>query len=226
MEPIPTLSTLVDIGGHPVSMGSRICENSAFPPFTLLPLNLKMNAKSNTLNTWGPRETRRLRTCNAVESQTAILTPKQENTMKSRIVFTMLLAFSMMLMLSCTSSEDAAESTTPEAVKKEVKEAAEAVATLTQQEMDSFVDQMESQLNTLETKADDLSSRAQTLQGEAKTAADKKIEILEEKREQARKRLKALKSSSAEAWEELKMGLQASMLRLNQALQEAAAAFN
>ena len=146
--------------------------------------------------------------------------------MKSRIVFTMLLAFPMMLMLACTSSEDAAESTTPEAVKKEVKEAAEAVSSLTRQEMESFVDQMESQLNTLETKADDLSSRAQTLQGEAKTAADKKIEILEEKREQARKRLKALKSSSAEAWEELKTGLQASMLRLNQALQEAAAAFD
>jgi TolA-binding protein len=146
--------------------------------------------------------------------------------MKSRIVFTMLLAFPMMLMLACTPSEDAAESTTPEVVKEEVKEAAEAVASLTQQEMESFVDQMESQLKTLETKADDLSSRAQNLQGEAKTAADKKIEILEEKREQARKRLKALKASSAEAWEELKMGLQASLLRLNQALQEAAAAFD
>jgi len=146
--------------------------------------------------------------------------------MKSRIVFTILLAFPVMLVLACTSSEDATESTTPEAAKEEVKEAAAAVASLTQQEMDSFIDQMESQLKTLETKADDLSSRAQTLQGEAKTAANEKIATLEEKREQARKRLKALKASSTEAWEELKMGLQASLLRMNQALQEAAAAFH
>ena len=111
-------------------------------------------------------------------------------------------------------------------ILKELKEAAEAVASLTQQEMDAFIDQMESQLNTLEAKAGDLTSRVQTLQGETKTAANEKIATLDEKREQARKRLKALKSSSAGAWEELKMGLQASMLRLNQALQEASAEFN
>lgn len=145
--------------------------------------------------------------------------------MKSRIVFTILLAFPMMLMLACTSSEDPAESTTPEAVKEEVKEAAEAVASLTQQEMESFIDQMESQLQNLEAKMDDLNSRAQTLRGDANAAAEETIEDLEEKRKQARKRLDNLKSASGEAWEELKMGLQASMLRLNQALQNAAAEF-
>jgi len=145
--------------------------------------------------------------------------------MKSRIVFVILLAFPMMLMLACNSSEDATESTSPEAVKKEVKEAAEAVSALTQQEMDSFVDQMESQLQGLEARVDDLSARAQVLTGEAKTAAEEKIKDLEEKRKQARKRLEDLKSASGDAWEELKMGLQASVLRLNQALQNAAAEF-
>ena len=108
-----------------------------------------------------------------------------------------------------------------------MKEAAEAVASLTQQEMESFVDQMESQLKTLETKADDLNSRAQNLQGEAKTASRQENRNPGGKAgagPETAQSTESLERRSLGGTEDGFAGVQ--MLRLNQALQEAAAAFD
>ena len=134
-------------------------------------------------------------------------------------------AAAILILAACGQDEEPAEKVTAEEVKQEAGEAAEAAATFTQQEMDSFVEQMEGQLANFDAKIEDLQSRAESLSGEAREDVDQKLSALKDKRDQAREKLEALKSSSADAWEELKSGLQSAMFELNRAMENAAAEF-
>lgn len=130
------------------------------------------------------------------------------------------------LAAGCGQPEETTEAVTPETVETEVKEAAEAVAALTQQEMDAFINQMESQLQRFQGRIDEMRSQAEAMEGEAREAAQQHIAAIEEKQQQALQKLEELKSAGADAWEDVKRGLQTAVLRLNQAFQEAAAAFS
>lgn len=146
--------------------------------------------------------------------------------MKKWTYWLLIAALPFWLTTGCGQSEEAAETVSPQTVEKEVKEAAEAVAALTQQEMDSFVNQMESQLQRFQGRIDDMRSQAEAMQGEAREAAERHIAVLTEKQQQAMHKLDELKSAGADAWDDIKRGLQTAMLRLNQAFQEASREFS
>ena len=145
--------------------------------------------------------------------------------MKNWILIAIIVVFPIGLMVGCSSSEENTEPVTQKEAKEEIEEAVEAVASLTQQEMDDFVNQMEGQMQRFEGKIEDLRVEAEALQGDARTAVDEKIEVLEQRQTQASKKLEELKSTGADAWDDVKFGLQSAMMRLNQALQDAASEF-
>jgi hypothetical protein len=129
------------------------------------------------------------------------------------------------MITGCGQSDQTTDKITADEVKQEIKEAANATASMTKQEMDAFVVQMEAQLKNFDEKIARLQARAETLAGEAKESVDRKIETLVEKRENAYEKLQSLKSASAGAWEDLKSGLQSAMFELNRAMKEAADGF-
>jgi len=70
MKPIPTGSTLGDIGNHPMSMGASISENSAFPLFTSQPREFTMIFKPWFFGCVGG-----FRISDIVESEMTIMNP-------------------------------------------------------------------------------------------------------------------------------------------------------
>jgi hypothetical protein len=125
----------------------------------------------------------------------------------------------------CGQSDQTTDKITADEVKQEIKEAADATASMTKQEMDAFVVQMEAQLKNFDERIARLQDRAETPTGETKESVDRKIDTLVVKREKAYEKLRSLKSASAGAWEDLKSGLQSALFELNRAMQEAAAEF-
>jgi hypothetical protein len=141
--------------------------------------------------------------------------------MKRLCLVFLLMVAPLWMLTACGQEQD--KQVTAEQAKEEVEEAAEAVVALTQQEMDSFVDMMEGQLALFDERVTELEKRAEGLAGDAKQTMAEKIDTIKEKRQQAMDELERLKSTSADAWDELKMGVQASFFELKQAADAAAA---
>ena len=141
-------------------------------------------------------------------------------------VMSALLVLPAFLIAGCSQSDKAAEQVTADDVKKEIKEAADATTSMTRQEVNDFISLMESQLNSVEEDIEEFQTRAENLQGEAKAMALKKIDALEEKRREAAAKLEDFKSASADALDDLKLGLQSAMFQVNRAFDEAADEFN
>lgn len=134
-------------------------------------------------------------------------------------------ALTVWMAAGCGPSDQTADKITSDEVKQEIREAADATASLTRQEMDAFIVQMEAQLNNFDERIARLRSRAETLSGVARESADRKIDTLIKKRDKAYQRLRSLKSAGSDAWDDLKSGLQSAMFELNRAMKEAADEF-
>ncbi|MGD8251127.1 MAG: hypothetical protein PVF20_02390 [Desulfobacterales bacterium] len=139
---------------------------------------------------------------------------------------TILTALAIVLISACSQTEDTAETVTKEEVKEEIKEAGEATASLTKQEMDAFAARVEGQLESLDGKMKDLQHQAEELESDAKAAVVRKLEELRKKKDAAQEQLDRLKSSSADAWAALKIGLENAITELDRAMDEAAAEFD
>ena len=103
------------------------------------------------------------------------------------------------------------ETTSKEDVKKEAKEAYETTKAYTQEQMQAFRKQMETKLNEYGEKIDQLQAKAEKLKGDSKAKVEQQLTALRQKRDEVSEKLKELSSSSGNAWEQLKSGVDAAM---------------
>ena len=113
-----------------------------------------------------------------------------------------------------------------EDVKKEVKEAYDATKAYTQEQMQAFLEQTETRLAEYKKEIDQLQARAEKLEGDAKAKAEQQLTALRQKQDEVSEKLKDLSSSSGNAWEQLKSGIDAAMEDLGNAYKKAAAEFS
>ena len=113
-----------------------------------------------------------------------------------------------------------------EDVKKEVKEAYDATKAYTQEQMQAFREQTETRLSEYKKEIDQLQVKAEKLEGDAKAKAEQQLTALRQKRDAVSEKLKELSSSSANAWEQIKSGIDAAMEDLGNAYKKAAAEFS
>jgi len=113
-----------------------------------------------------------------------------------------------------------------EEVKKEAKEAYDATKAYTQEQMQSFREQTETRLAEYQKEIDQLQATAEKLGGDAKAKAQQQLTALRQKWDEVSEKLKDLSSSSGNAWEQVKSGIDAAMEDLGNAYKKAAAEFN
>jgi hypothetical protein len=132
--------------------------------------------------------------------------------------------------LSGCGEKDQAESkpaaVSGEDVKREAKEAYDTTKAYTQEQMQAFREQTEIKLNEYKEEFDQLQAKAEKMGGDAKVKADEQLTALHQKREFAAEKLKELSSSSGNAWEQLKSGIDAALEDLGNAYKKAAAEFS
>jgi myosin heavy subunit len=129
----------------------------------------------------------------------------------------------------CGDNEEPREknaSVSKEDVKQETKEAYEAIKNYTQEQMQTFREQSQSKLAEFEKKIDGLKAKAEGWEGDAMVAAEQQLTALRLKRDQLSEKLKELGSSTGNAWEQLKSGIDAAMDDLDNAYEKAAAEFD
>jgi chromosome segregation ATPase len=107
--------------------------------------------------------------------------------------------------------ESKSEAVSKEDVKKEAKEAYETTKAYTQEQMQAFRKQMETKLNEYGEKIDQLQAKAEKLKGDSKAKVEQQLTALRQKRDEVSEKLKELSSSSGNAWEQLKSGVDAAM---------------
>jgi hypothetical protein len=122
-----------------------------------------------------------------------------------------------------TQSKPAA--VTKEDVKNQAKEAYETTKAYTQEQMQAFREQAEARLAEYEQDIDQLQAKAEKLEGDAKAKAEQQLTELRQKRDAVSEKLKELGTSSANAWEQIKSGIDAALEDLGNAYKKAAAEF-
>jgi len=111
-------------------------------------------------------------------------------------------------------------------IKKEAKEAYDATKAYTQEQMQAFREQTETRLAEYKKEIDQLKAKAEKLGGDTKAKAEQQLTALLQKRDEVSEKLKELSSSSGNAWEQLKSGIDAVMEDLGNAYKKAAAEFS
>ena len=111
-------------------------------------------------------------------------------------------------------------------VKKETKEAYDVTKAYTQEQVQAFREQTETKLAEYRKEIDQLQASAEKLAGDAKAKAEKELTALSQKHAQVSEKLKELGSSSENAWEQIKSGIDAAMVDLVSAYKKAAAEFS
>ena len=118
------------------------------------------------------------------------------------------------------------EGTSGKEVKEEVKEAYDATKGYAQEKMQAFQEQMESRLAEYDGKIDQLETKTKEMGEDARAKAEEELTALRQKRDEVSRKLKGLSSSSKDAWEEMKSGINSAMEDLDKAYEKAAAEFS
>ena len=113
-----------------------------------------------------------------------------------------------------------------EDVKEEAMEAYDTAKAYTQEQMQAFHEQMVTRLAKYNDDIDRLQANAEKLGGDAKLKAEQQLTALRQKRDEVSEKLKDLSSSSGDAWEQLKSGIDAAMDDLGNAYKKAVAEFS
>jgi F0F1-type ATP synthase membrane subunit b/b' len=116
--------------------------------------------------------------------------------------------------------------TSGEDVKKEAKEAYDTTKAYTQAQIQAFQEQTESKLAEYEKEIDQLQAKAEKLGGDAKAKAEQQLTALRQKYDEVSEKLKALSSSSGNAWEQIKSGIDTAMEDLANAYKKVVAEFS
>ena len=161
------------------------------------------------------------------------ITEKEDYQMKSAMFVKGLSAIMLMSALAALPGCGEKEQTqsrpatvlSKEDVKNEAKEAYDATKAYTQEQMQAFREQTEARLAEYEQEIDQLQAKAEKLEGDAKAKAEQQLTQLRQKRDAVSEKLKELSSSSGNAWEQIKSGIDAAMEDLGNAYKKAAAEF-
>ena len=153
--------------------------------------------------------------------------------MKSVLFIMGLLAIMLLLAIGALSGCGDNEQTqskpaavTKEDVKKEAKEAYDTTKAYTQEQMQAFREKTETRLAEYKKEIDQLQAKAEKLGDDAKAKAEQQLTALRQKRDKVSEKLKVLSSSSGNAWEQVKSGVDEAMDDLGNAYKKAAAEFN
>lgn len=90
---------------------------------------------------------------------------------------------------------------------------------------DEYVRKVHSQLDKLSNEIDSLVARTDEVKANARTEYQEKIEALHKKRDDARARLEKLKESGEDAWNDLKVGIEAAWDSIGLAIDSAKSHF-
>jgi hypothetical protein len=153
--------------------------------------------------------------------------------MKSVMFIRGILAIMLLLALGALPSCGEKEQTqgkpgavSKEDVKKEAKEAYDATMAYTREQMQAFREQTETRLAEYKKEIDQLQAKAENLGGDAKAKAEQQLTALRQKRDEVSEKLKELSSSSGNALEQVKTGIDAAMEDLGNTYKKAAAEFD
>lgn len=117
------------------------------------------------------------------------------------------------------------EETTAEDVKQETKEALETAKAYTEEQRAEYMAEMMDTLKSYEEKIQSLEMKAEGMGEDARAALEERIRMLKEQRERAAQRLEEMKSSSGDAWMEIKTGIDKAMEDMSKAYKKAAEQF-
>ena len=140
--------------------------------------------------------------------------------------------FALALLAACDNGEKAQapqKKVTAGDVKKETQEAMAAAKTYTSQEKDEYLGRVKAEMEDLDRRIEELRSkaeaRASTMTEQGKAEYQKAMDELREKKQAADTKYESLKSSSADAWDDMKAGMSASLEDLGKAVKRAQAHF-
>lgn len=111
-------------------------------------------------------------------------------------------------------------------VGEKAMETYNATKTYTREQMQAFREQTETRLGEYKKEIDQLQAHAENLKGDAKAKAQQELTVLLQKRDAVSEKLKDLSSSSGDAWEQLKSGINSAMDDLGNACKKAADEFS
>jgi uncharacterized coiled-coil DUF342 family protein len=149
--------------------------------------------------------------------------------MSARWFLTIVMLLTLGALPSCGEKEQPQSEPTKvskEDVKEEVKQAYDATKAYSQEQMQAFREETETRLAEYKEKIDQLEAKAEGLGEDAKAKAEEQLAALREKRDEVSEKLKELSSSSGNAWEQIKSGIDAGMEELGNAYERAVAEFS
>lgn len=136
------------------------------------------------------------------------------------------------LLAGCSRTEQTGDSqqseapVTAQAVTDSYKDAAATTKEYVAENKDAFVAAMDKRLNELDTKIAELAKKAESYTDDTKVQADKTVANLREQREKMKIKFDELKSSSADAWKDVKAGFASAMDELEKVYDNAKSEFN
>ncbi len=110
---------------------------------------------------------------------------------------------------------------TSDDVAREASEAMNTAKTFAASEIDAFRNSMEANVEAVNERIDTLAARAESLTGDARAQIDEAIESLRDQRDAFMRRINEASADSADAWADLKSGLQDAWKELEQASKDA-----
>lgn len=124
----------------------------------------------------------------------------------------------------CTGDGDAptaGDDVTAEDVRREASEAAGTAGAFARSTVEEYKQEMRDAISAIDRDIEELRSRAESLTGDAKADAEDAIEDLRDQRDAFITRLNEASADSADAWREVRQGLDAAWADLSQAWQSA-----
>lgn len=139
--------------------------------------------------------------------------------MRRVVLPAVVVVFGIALLVGCGEKNE--EDVTVEDVKEKAKEAAEAVASYTKQEIEAFRENAGDTLAGYGEKIKELDGKAEEIESDLQSEYRKARDELREKQEAVAKKLEELKSASGQAWNDARPELEQAMKELQKAYEKA-----
>jgi ElaB/YqjD/DUF883 family membrane-anchored ribosome-binding protein len=91
---------------------------------------------------------------------------------------------------------------------------------------DEFVSEMDKKMKDLDAKISELAEKSKGYQADAKTQADQALASLREQRDKVNQKFEQAKAAAADAWKDMKSGVEVAMNQLETAYENAKSKFN
>jgi len=111
--------------------------------------------------------------------------------------------------------------TTAQDVMDQTKDAAESAQDFAQGQVRDFRNTMSQRIDDVEQRISDLQARAEEMTGDAKERLQNTIDNLEERKNNFQQRLSEMQADSADAWDDVKSGIESAWNELDSAVDEA-----